>query len=84
MQADLDYNSSIPLYAQIVTKLQQDIESGMFSKTGRLPTEGELADQYQVSRITIRRAVDELVLQKLVEKNREKVHFSAPQKWYAE
>ena len=55
MQADLDYNSSIPLYAQIVAKLQQDIENGMFNKTGRLPTEGELADQYQVSRITIRR-----------------------------
>ncbi len=75
MQAGLDYNSSIPLYAQIVTKLQQDIESGMFNKTGRLPTEGELADQYQVSRITIRRAVDELVLQKLVEKKQGKGTF---------
>lgn len=75
MQADLDYNSSIPLYAQIVAKLQQDIENGMFNKTGRLPTEGELADQYQVSRITIRRAVDELVLQKLVEKKQGKGTF---------
>lgn len=75
MQADLDYNSSIPLYAQIVAKLQQDIENGMFNKTGRLPTEGELADQYQVSRITIRRAVDELVLRKLVEKKQGKGTF---------
>ena len=68
MGADLNYNSSVPLYAQIVELIQRDIETGVFNQTGRLPTEGELAEQYQVSRITIRRAVDELVGQKLVEK----------------
>ena len=63
MGADLNYNSSVPLYAQIVELIQRDIETGVFNQTGRLPTEGELAEQYQVSRITIRRAVDELVVQ---------------------
>lgn len=71
----MDYNSSVPLYAQIVEKLQQEIEKGMFSRTGRLPTEEDLAKKYQVSRITIRRAVDELVNQKLVEKKQGKGTF---------
>ena len=75
MGADLNYNSSVPLYAQIVELIQQDIETGVFNQTGRLPTEGELAEQYQVSRITIRRAVDELVGQKLVEKKQGKGTF---------
>ena len=75
MQVGLDYNSSVPLYAQIVEKLQQEIEKGMFSQTGRLPTEEDLAKKYQVSRITIRRAVDELVNQKLVEKKQGKGTF---------
>lgn len=71
----LDHNSIIPLYAQIVEQLQHDIEAGVFGQTGRLPTEGELSEQYQVSRITIRRAVDELVAQGLVEKKQGKGTF---------
>lgn len=77
MGADLNYNSSVPLYAQIVELIQRDIETGVFNQTGRLPTEGELAEQYQVSRITIRRAVDELVGQSWWRKNRGKGPSSA-------
>ena len=61
METNLNHNSIVPLYVQIVEQLNQDIETGMFSQTGRLPTEVELSDRYNVSRITIRRAVDELV-----------------------
>ena len=77
----LDHNSIIPLYAQIVEQLQHDIEAGVFGHTGRLPTEGELSEQYQVSRITIRRAVDELVAQGLVEKKQGKGTFLCPPKF---
>lgn len=75
MAADLNHNSIIPLYAQIVEQLRRDIENGAFSQTGRLPTEGDLSEQYSVSRITIRRAVDELVAQGLVEKKQGKGTF---------
>ncbi len=85
MENVLDHNSIVPLYAQIVGQLRHDIESGLFGQTGRLPTEGELSQQYRVSRITIRRAVDELVAQGLVEKNRERerssAHPSLPGDW---
>lgn len=75
MENVLDHNSIVPLYAQIVGQLRHDIESGLFGQTGRLPTEGELSQQYRVSRITIRRAVDELVAQGLVEKKQGKGTF---------
>ena len=71
----LNPNSIVPLYAQIVEQMHRDIEAGLYSRTGRLPTEGELSKQYNVSRITIRRAVDELVGQGLVEKKQGKGTF---------
>lgn len=75
MENTLNHNSIVPLYAQIVEQLRQDIQTGLFRQTGRLPTEGELSEQYHVSRITIRRAVDELVSQGLVEKKQGKGTF---------
>ena len=75
MDSTLNYNSSVPLYAQIVDQLNHDIEDGLYSPSGRLPTEGELSKQYNVSRITIRRAVDELVSKGLVEKKQGKGTF---------
>lgn len=75
MENTLNHNSIVPLYAQIVEQLRHDIQAGLFRQTGRLPTEGELSEQYHVSRITIRRAVDELVSQGLVEKKQGKGTF---------
>ena len=75
MQNDLNHNSIVPLYAQIVDQLNQDIVNGLYSQTGRLPPEEELSRKYSVSRITIRRAVDELVGQGLVEKKQGKGTF---------
>lgn len=81
MLTDLDHNSIVPLYAQIVEQLHQDIEHGMFNQNGRLPTEEELSSKYGVSRITIRRAVDELVNQGLVEKKQGKGTFVTKPKY---
>ena len=75
MRNNLDHNSIVPLYAQVVEQLRGDIENGVYSKTGRLPTEDKLSEQYRVSRITIRRAVEELVSQKLVRKKQGKGTF---------
>ena len=75
MEMTMNPNSIVPLYAQIVEQLQCDINNGIFSKSGCLPTETELSQQYGVSRITVRRAVDELVSQGLVEKKQGKGTF---------
>ena len=57
-----DYGSApVPLYYRIREFLKDQIESG-FLKTGdQIPTEEQLCDSFQVSRMTARRAVDELV-----------------------
>ena len=65
----LEYNSAVPFYEQVARLIRHDIEAGKFSDTNRLPSEDALSQSYAVSRITIRRAVNELVETGLVEKN---------------
>lgn len=71
----LNNDSIVPLYEQVFQQLKHDIETGVYSETGRLPVETDLADMYEVSRITVRRAVNELVEQRLVEKKQGKGTF---------
>lgn len=56
----LNDESLIPLYQQLVEEIKQAIESGKYKQEERIPTEIELSETYGVSRITVRRAVDEL------------------------
>lgn len=81
VEDNMNYDSIVPLYVQIAALLKKDIESGSFKQTGRIPTEGALADQYQVSRITVRKAVEELVNQGLVEKKQGKGTFITSQRF---
>lgn len=71
----LDYESIVPLYEQIMQTIKDDIQNGKFTAQKKLPTEEELSEAYNVSRITIRRAVSELVKQGLVEKKQGKGTF---------
>ncbi|NMH96944.1 GntR family transcriptional regulator [Pseudonocardia sp. K10HN5] len=57
----LDRSSPVPLYFQVATRLQQQIESGEMPVGGRLENEVELADRLGVSRPTMRRAIAYLV-----------------------
>ncbi|MDO7907134.1 UTRA domain-containing protein [Paenibacillus sp. JX-17] len=50
-----------PLYGQIRQKIINDIHNGTYATNQKIPTEAELCKQYQVSRITIRKAVEDLV-----------------------
>lgn len=49
------------LWQQVADDLRAEMDSGELAKDARLPGELELADQYGVSRDTIRRAIQELV-----------------------
>lgn len=49
-----------PLYKKIYIDLKNDILDGTFLPGSQLPTEMELAENYQVSRITSKRALTEL------------------------
>lgn len=58
---DLHHQSSIPLYKQIYFFIRDAILNGMLKPNEQIPTELELSKFYQVSRITIRKAIAELV-----------------------
>lgn len=57
-----------PLYAQLVTSFREDIESGEWSPGHKLPSERELCELFGVSRITVRRALDEAAKSGLVDR----------------
>jgi DNA-binding GntR family transcriptional regulator len=58
-------NHRVPrlLWQQVADDLRAEMDSGELTADARLPGELELADQYGVSRDTIRRAIQELVSQ---------------------
>lgn len=58
---DLDRRSPLPKYHQMKEILKSWISSGRYSPQDRFPSERELEAHFKVSRMTIRRAVTELV-----------------------
>ena len=71
----LDQNSAVPLYEQLKGAISADIISGVYKPGTRLPSEAELEAEYGVSRITVRRAVKELVAEGFVVKKQGKGTF---------
>jgi GntR family transcriptional regulator len=57
----LDESSSLPLYQQLQRALRQAIETRILSPDDALPPERDLASEFSVSRITVRKAIDGLV-----------------------
>lgn len=77
----LQRSDAIPLYHQIYLALRDQILTGQLGSGAAVPTEHELAGHYGVSRITARRALDELAVHRLVERRRRtgtRVIFRAP------
>jgi len=67
--------NSIPLYLRIENDLRFKIDSGEWTTGDRIPPEKDLEQTYKVSRITIRRALNELVLDGYLERQRAKGTF---------
>ena len=57
---NINPDSMIPMYKQIVNLLNEKIEKGELKPGDKLPSEAELMEAYSVSRITIRSAISEL------------------------
>jgi len=57
----LDEASSLPLYQQLQRALRQAIETRVLGPDDALPPERDLATDFNVSRITVRKAIDGLV-----------------------
>lgn len=59
-EEELMSDMPVPLYQQIKSDLKSAIERGTYKPNDKIPTEPELSAEYSVSRITVRRAVEEL------------------------
>ena len=62
----LDETSSLPLYKQLQRTLRQAIETRVLGPDDALPPERDLATDFNVSRITVRKAIDGLVSEGLL------------------
>lgn len=51
----------VPLWRQIRQEIQAKIDSGIWKPGDKLPTTKELAEQYETSGVTVRKAVDILI-----------------------
>lgn len=68
------YDAS-PLYAQIADDLREKIQTEVWQTGDKIPPELDLCELYNVSRITVRKAIDELVRENLLYRERAKGTF---------
>lgn len=66
----LDPEAPAPLYHQMYALLKKRILDGSIAHGARMPTEQQLAKGFSVSRITTKRAMDELAADGLIERHR--------------
>lgn len=66
MTSLIERDSALPLHEQLRNTLSVEIASGEYGEQGRLPSEAELCARFGVSRISVRRAISDLVDQGLL------------------
>lgn len=64
-----------PLYKQLIQKIRNDIANGVYPVHSRIPSEQELCETYQVSRVTVRKALAELTQEGLLNRHQGKGTF---------
>ncbi len=52
---------NIPIYQQIISYIKEYIDNGIYQKGNIIPSEQEFCNQFNTSRMTVRKAIDELV-----------------------
>lgn len=64
----LNEKSVIPLYYQLIEILKEKIKDGTWAEDLKIPSERELMEIYSVSRSTVRKALNELMIEGLIYK----------------
>lgn len=73
-----DATTSLPVYHQLYTILRQQIKDRLFDANKPLPPEMQLAASYDVSRVTVRRALEMLEREHLIVRKHGVGTFAAP------
>jgi GntR family transcriptional regulator len=72
--------SNVPLYSQLKHIIIRKIESGDYPEASKIPSEQELCEQYDISRPTVRQAINELTSNGYLYKEKGKGTFVAKSK----
>jgi len=73
-----DARDSSPLYVQLARKLARAVRDGRYQVDQALPSERNLSEQLDVSRVTARKAIDQLVEEGLILRRRGSGNYIAP------
>ncbi|VFS65522.1 GntR family transcriptional regulator [Salmonella enterica subsp. diarizonae] len=76
-----DSNSAKPLYKQLEAALKEAIARGEYKPGQQIPTENELSARWQVSRVTVRKALDALTRENLLTRVSGKGTFVSSEKF---
>ncbi len=76
----LEKKSQSPLYQQLMSRLKNDITAGVYAPGARIPSEQVLCDTYGVSRVTVRKAMQDLVEAGLLVRRQGKGTFVAKER----
>lgn len=75
----IQHNTATPLYQQIKNQIEIEIEEGRYTTGDKLPSEREMCEAYAVSRIPVRKALELLEAEGLIQSFQGKGSFvSAP------
>lgn len=77
---NLLHESTIPLYHQLLTLIRHEIQNGVLKPGDLLPSEMQLCSCYNLSRSTVRQALNQLVEEGLVIRRRGKGSYVASKK----
>lgn len=66
-----------PMYRKIMQEIMDDISSGIYEPGDLIPSQFDLADRYQVSRVTVREAIGQLVGRGILQTQRGKGTYVA-------
>lgn len=76
----VDLTSETPIYEQIVTRFKQMISTGEFQPGDKVPAEIDICENLNVSRTTVRKAMDQLVKEGTITRHRGRGSFIAQPK----
>ena len=76
----LEKKSQSPLYQQLMTRLKNDIMAGVYPAGARIPSEQLLCETYGVSRVTVRKAMLDLVQEGMLVRRQGKGTFVADER----
>lgn len=75
----LDHDIAVPLYQQLEQAFRQQIFAGLWNTGDVLPSERVLAEELNVSRVTVRKALDSLHTQGMIERRHGAGNYISPQ-----